>query len=71
MKNEDLRRVKFQRNPNLGLFDYESDEEESDLKMERNGWFHQWIKGESIALIENEEGKIEQIESDFLKFVDG
>ena len=71
MKKEELRKVTYQRNPNLGLFDYENDEERETLCLERNGWFHQWIKGESIALIENEEGEIEQIESDFLKFVAG
>jgi len=69
MKNEELRKVKYQRNPNLGTFDYENDEEREALCKERDGWFHQWIKGESIALIENEEGKIEQIDSDFLKFI--
>jgi hypothetical protein len=70
MKKDELRKVKYQRNPEVGIFDCENDEEYNDLTIERKGWFHQWIEGESIALIENEEGEIEKIDSTFLKFID-
>lgn len=75
MKKEDLRIVSYQRNGALNMFEGGLENEEEmkevqELLKERKGWFHQWIKGEEYALIENENGEIDKVHYLWIKFLD-
>ena len=75
MNKENLRKVVYQRHGGLNQFEGAFDDEAEmrnveELLKKRNGWFHQWIEGKNIALVENEDGAIEEIESKWVKFID-
>lgn len=75
MNKDSLRKVIYQRNGDLNLFEAGFDDDKEmkkvrELRKKRKGLFHQWKEVESIALIENDKGKIEEIEARFIKFID-
>lgn len=75
MNKESLRKVIYQRNGDLNMFEAGFDDEKEminvqELRKKRTGLFHKWKKGDSIALIENDKGKIEEIEARFVEFID-
>lgn len=75
MNKENLRKVIYQRNGSFNMFEAGFEDEKEaiyikDMLEHRSGWFHQWLEGKNIALIENENGEIEEIESRYIKFVE-
>ena len=72
---ENLRKVVYQRNGDLNLYEAGFDDIQEMKKVQglrdvRKGWFHHWLEGKNLALIENEDGIIEEIESRFIKFIE-
>lgn len=65
---ENLRKVKFtlEGQVDLGLYDYENDEEREEITKERDGLFHAWgneILTDNGRSIEQEVGFVEEVET--------